>query len=202
MQNDVPETLHNLYALHRPDWATWRPVKSIKLWHAVALACDLDPYQFTIFNEPKLDRTFNKLPGQFEDLLSMAKSSLGAGGVLKALQFSADGLEESEIAPSVFGAWAKDLSYPLPVEFPWQDGVVRPLSREWPWGTYETDSLRHLAAAANRFWRNYNPKDATTAPTNKDVSDWLVGQGASRRIADSIASILRVDGLATGPRKE
>jgi hypothetical protein len=194
--------LQNLYALHRPDWAAWKLVKSIKLWHAVALACDLDPNQFTVFNEPKLNRMFNnKPPGQFEDLLSMAKNNLGGGSILKPLKFSVDGIEESEISPSVFGAWVKDLNYPLPVEFPWQDEVVRPLGREWPWGRHETKLLVHLAEAASKFWRNYDPTDATTAPTNVEVSKWLKSRGVSGRTADIMASILRADGLATGPRK-
>lgn len=201
MQNADPESIQNFYAFHRPDWSTWKQVKSIKLWHAVALACNLDPYQFTAFGSANLDRVFNRLPGQFDDLLSMAKTSLGAGGILKLIQFNGDGVEESEVVPSVFGAWAKDLNCPLPTEFPWQDEAVRPLSRQWPWGTYETQSLRHLAAAADRFWRNYDPKDATTAPTNKDVSNWLIDQGVSSRTADIMASILRADGLAPGPRK-
>ena len=201
MQDVGHDSLQNLYALHLPDWAMWRPAKSIKLWHAVALACNLDPHQFIAFGSANLDRVFGRLPGAFDDLLSIAKNSLGSGGILKLLQFSADGVEESEVVPSVFGAWAKDLGYPLPEEFPWQEEVARPLSRQWPWGTYETESLRHLAAAANRFWRNYDPKDATTAPTNKVVSDWLIGQGVSGRTADIMASILRADGLPPGPRK-
>ncbi|GJI89793.1 hypothetical protein [Duganella hordei] len=201
MQDAGPEPLQNLYALHRPDWSTWKPVKSIRLWHAVALACDLDPYQFTAFGVAKLDRVFSRLPGQFEELLAIAKTSLGSGGILKLTKFSVDGVEESEVVPADFGAWAKELKYPLPAEFPWQDEAVRPLSRQWPWGTYETDSLRHLAAAANRFWRNYDPTDATTAPINEDVCKWLVEQGVSKRVAEVMASILRADGLATGPRK-
>jgi hypothetical protein len=72
----------------------------------------------------------------------------------------------------------------------------------WPWGNHQTELLGHLEAAAKRFWKYYDPADATTAPINKDVSEWLVNERkASQKIADSIASILRADGLATGPRK-
>lgn len=201
MQDVGSESLQNLYVLHQPDWAVWKPVKSIKLWHAVALACNLDPYQFTAVGIEKLDRVFSRLPGQFESLLAMAKANLGGGGILKPVQLSVEDIEDSVVGPSNFGAWLKGLNYPVPAEFPWQDEVMRPLSREWPWGTYETESLRHLAAAANRFWRNYDPTDATTAPINKDVSDWLIEQGVSSRVAEVMASILRPDGLAPGPRK-
>lgn len=201
MQNKDAGTPQNLFTLHRPDWSMWKQVKTIKLWHAVALACDLEPYQFTIFDSPRLDRVFSRIPGNFDELLSMAKNNFGGGSILKPIQFSPDGIEESEIVPSNFGAWVRSIPYPLPVEFPWQDEAVLSLSRDWPWGTYETELLRHLAAAANRFWRKYVPTDATTAPTNKDVIEWLEKQGVANRTAQVMATILRVDGLPTGPRK-
>jgi hypothetical protein len=201
MQNNEPNINQNPFPVHRPDWSHWKASKSIKLWHAVALACDLDPYQFTVFDSSKLDKIFSHRPQQFDDLLSLAKNSIGGSGVLKAKSISTDGLEESEIAPSTFGAWAKSIRYPLPPEFPWQDEPVLPLSREWPWGTHETELLRKLAQAANRFWRNYDSTDPSTAPTNKDVVDWLIEKGVARRTAEIMATILRVDGLPTGPRK-
>jgi len=70
----------------------------------------------------------------------------------------------------------------------------------WPWGTHETDLLRHLAAAAERWWVNFDPADNTTAPTNEQVSAWLKGRGVAARTAEVMASILRADGLPTGPR--
>lgn len=72
----------------------------------------------------------------------------------------------------------------------------------WPWGDHHTELLGHLEAAALRYWVNYEPTDATTAPTNKDVSEWLIAERkVSQKMAESIASMLRPDGLATGPRK-
>ena len=44
-----------------------------------------------------------------------------------------------------------------------------------PWGTHDTELLRHLVSAAEKFWKNYDPTDHTTAKTNKVVSEWLVG---------------------------
>jgi hypothetical protein len=186
---------------HKPDWGTWKQAKTIKLWHAVALACDLDPHQFTLFDSPRLDRIFSRPPERFDNLLTLAKNSLGGGSILKPTQICPNDFEETEVAPSNFGAWVKSIRYSLPAEFPWQDEPVLPLSREWPWGTYETDLLRHLALAANRFWRNYDPTDASTAPTNKEVINWLVENGVANRTAEIIATILRADGLPTGPRK-
>lgn len=72
----------------------------------------------------------------------------------------------------------------------------------WPWGDHHTELLGHLEAAARRYWLNYDPSDTGTAPTNAMVSEWLQRERkVSRTMADSIASMLRADGLPTGPRK-
>jgi len=71
----------------------------------------------------------------------------------------------------------------------------------WPWGTYETKYLRELAAAAQCWWVNFDPDDNTTAPTNEQVSNWLQARGTvGKSLADKMATILRADGLPTGPR--
>ena len=72
----------------------------------------------------------------------------------------------------------------------------------WPWGDHHTAVLGHLETAARRYWVNYDPADSGTAPTNETVSNWLVTERkVSKKMADSIASMLRVDDLPTGPRK-
>lgn len=74
--------------------------------------------------------------------------------------------------------------------------------KKWPWGAHHTESLGHLEAAAIRFWRLYDPADPSTAPTNDMVSGWLRDErGVSKDKANAIASILRADGLRTGPRR-
>jgi hypothetical protein len=70
----------------------------------------------------------------------------------------------------------------------------------WPWGTHETELLRHLHAAAAKWWQNFDPADNTTAPTNEQVSGWLQARGVAKRNADVIATMLRADGVPTGPR--
>lgn len=71
----------------------------------------------------------------------------------------------------------------------------------WPWGSHETELLKKLKDAAIKFWKNYDPSDTSTAPTNRVVSAWLIEQGVSQRVAAQIAQILRADGLPSGPRK-
>ena len=200
MNNDAAPVSQNPFPIHRPDWNFWKTERSIKLWHAVALACDLDPYQFTAFGNHQLDRLFARPGRQFDDLLMRAMSSVGNGGILKPISISDEGMEESAVSPSNFGAWLKSIRYAVPAEFPWLDEAVLPLSRDWPWGSYETKLLRDLANAANRFWRNYDPSDKTTAPRGKDVANWLIEQGVTARTAEIMATILRADGLPTGPR--
>lgn len=72
----------------------------------------------------------------------------------------------------------------------------------WPWGDHHTEALGHLQAAALRFWTHYDASDKSTANTNVQVSEWLQKErNVSKTLADSMASILRPDGLPTGPRK-
>lgn len=72
----------------------------------------------------------------------------------------------------------------------------------WPWGVHHTSMLGHLEAAARRFWVDYDPTDQTTAVTNAHIIDWLsTERKVSKKMAEAIATMLRVDGLPTGPRK-
>ncbi|MFC3816626.1 hypothetical protein [Lysobacter sp. GCM10012299] len=72
----------------------------------------------------------------------------------------------------------------------------------WPWGGYETTLLRHLAAAADRFWKNYDPEEPDTAETKVEVVKWLVARGVTERTAEVIDTILRVENLPKGPRRK
>jgi len=83
-----------------------------------------------------------------------------------------------------------------------QPSGVNKVTGHWPWGDHHTELLGHLEATARRYWQNYDPTDATTAPTNKDVAEWLMNERKlSQKPAEAIASMLRPDGLPTGPRK-
>jgi hypothetical protein len=76
----------------------------------------------------------------------------------------------------------------------------RPSSCRWPWGDRETVLLQHLAEAAAKWWTNFDPGDNTTAPTNEQVSAWLQSRGVAKSMSDKMATILRADGLPSGPR--
>ena len=84
----------------------------------------------------------------------------------------------------------------------YQFSLDHEVNRRWPWGDHHTVMLGHLAAAAHRHWVNYDPADATTASTNATVIKWLqTERKVSRKMAEAIATMLRPDGLPTGPRK-
>lgn len=71
----------------------------------------------------------------------------------------------------------------------------------WPWGSHHTEMLGHLEAAALRYWVNYDPAELGTASTNVTVIEWLqTERKVSKTMAEAIASMLRPDGLRTGPR--
>ena len=189
------------WALRKPNWDAWKSVKQARLWQAVALTCDLDPGNFQLFDKPQLAKPFKETPRQFDDLLMMAKGSIGANAVLKLVSRSDEGLDESEVKLSNFATWLKSIQYKIPAPFPWLPEPITFSNMDWPWGRHETELLRKLAAAAHRYWSNYDPSDPTTAPTNQQIIDWLKGQGVSERTAEIMATILRADRLPTGPRK-
>lgn len=75
-------------------------------------------------------------------------------------------------------------------------------AKNWPWGDHHTELLGHLSAAAWRHWKLYDPSDIGSAPTNRSVADWLIKERkVSKTMAEAIATILRIDGLRTGPRE-
>jgi hypothetical protein len=130
----------------------------------------------------------------------MAKGSIGMSA-LKLVSHSNEGLEESEIRLSNFATWLKSIQYQIPAQFPWQPEPITLSNMDWPWGRHETDLLRKLAAAAQRFWSNYDPSRPDTAPTNEQLIGWLKEQEVSERTAEVMATILRADGLPMGRRK-
>lgn len=96
-----------------------------------------------------------------------------------------------------------------PFNTTYSDAISAPENR-WPWGDHHTELLGHLEAAASEFWLSYNPQDAkATAPKNTTVIAWLMERnvvGDKRKVsvqmATAIATMLRPDGLPTGPRRK
>lgn len=199
-----------LWTIPRPDWQQWDRRRKAKLWQAVALLCELEPSRFenprpsstdpqSVSMTGKLDTLFTQPPPKFNSLLSLAKTGIGAG-LLRPDKLDPEHLEESEIDLTVFASWANAKTLPFPEGFPWQPEMNLQVTG-WPWGRHETDLLRKLAHAADLFWKQYDPTEPSSAPTNEQVIKWLVDQKVAKRTAEVMATILRADGLPTGPRK-
>lgn len=187
-----------LWKIPAPDWAKWERTRKAKLWRAVALLCELDPARLEI-SDGRLNTVLLHTPLKFHTLLGLAKTGIGAG-LLKLEKLDPESLEESQVDLTVFASWAHGMGLPLPQGFPWQPEMNLHVAG-WPWGRHETDLLRKLARAVDLFWKNYQPDQPSTAPTNEQVIAWLVDQKVARRTAEVMATILRADGLPTGPRK-
>ncbi|MCD6704913.1 MAG: hypothetical protein LT080_00465 [Thiobacillus sp.] len=187
-----------LWTIPRPDWAQWERTRKAKLWQAVALLCELDPTRLEI-GPGKLNTVLIHTPPKFNSLLGLAKTGIGAG-LLKPDKLDPENLEESEVDLTVFASWAHATRLAFPEGFHWQPELNLPVTG-WPWGRHETELLRKLARAADLFWKNYQPGQPSTAPTNEQVIEWLTDQKVARRTAEIMATILRADGLPTGPRK-
>ena len=106
---------------------------------------------------------------EFRDLYHQAISAIKARTLSTVVDL--------EVRPAEFLAWAQGNGVTLPRELA-DPACPRPAGG-WPWGSHETELLRHLAAAADRFWKRYNQSDPTTAPTNQEVIDWLKQRGVS-----------------------
>jgi len=190
-----------LWTIPQPDWQQWERKRKAKLWQAIALLCELEPSRLESRGAPgMLDTLFVQPPPKFNSLLGLAKTGIGAG-LLKLDKLDPEHLEESEVDLTVFASWANATGLAFPDGFAWQPEMNLDTT-SWPWGRYETKSLRKLAQAADRFWKNYDPADPSTAPTNAQVAKWQIEEKVTPRIADAIASILRADGLQTGRRSK
>ncbi|MDP1527677.1 MAG: hypothetical protein Q8M20_17885 [Rhodocyclaceae bacterium] len=179
----------------------WAEVDDLNLLQAALLTFGIEPFSLDDYWHHTGERvTLDDLPSDFLLRIEALRSSIRTN-TLRANALNYDDhmrIDENEtrIKTDDFVAWcnAKRLPHNIP-------GRTVPQTTKWPWGDYETDLLRMLASAAEEWWSTYDPASPATAPTNQEVKDWLVGQGVSDRIAESMATILRADGLATGPRR-
>ena len=186
----------------KPRWQDWLRIRHCKLWEAVALACNVDP---SVYGPTGLsanvapDGTLPTIPATLRDLLHSADVAVLSGRLTTSRTSGSDRMQ-SEVDLADFTTWLQSGRHDPPDGFPWKSRELVAGPNHWPWGTYQTKDLEILALAADRFWKNYDPADKSTAPTNETVAAWLVDKGISTRKAEYIASILRADDLPTGPR--
>ena len=181
----------------------WGETDDLSLFQAALLTFGIEPFAFQKNTESTcepvaLDALPDGFPLRIEALRSAirTKSIKPVGGIP-----GKDGLFDentTRIKTDDFVAWcaARGVPHNIP------NRAVPPPATKWPWGDYETKLLNELAAAVERFWVRYDPSDSTTAPTNEQVAKWLMTRDVPERTAKYIATILRPDGLPTGPRKQ
>ena len=202
MRNSAKNHPRNFAKRHPVGGGFWAEVEVISLLDAACLTLNLDPWVFAKELEASGELvSLDMLPENFLNRIEVLRTAILAGTLIP-LALSHDKLgqideNKTRIKTDDFVAWcaAKRLPHNIP-----NRATPQPTTK-WPWGDYETKLLLELAAAADKFWKNYDPADLTTAPTNKQVKDWLKARSVAQRTADVIASILRADGLPTGPRK-
>ena len=192
-----------------PNWETWRLMPRPALWQCVALSLNIDPYKLKrdAFCFPE------RVSDQFRNRIDVTCATLRERHPADCAPIA----ERSPLSLRKFAAWAREFVWDAPIELlamadehdPGEQKMPttaegRPQGDaddpKWPWGSHDTKLLRHLAAAADRFWKNYDPSDPTTAPKNQEVTDWLKKQGVAHRNAQIMATILRANDLRTGPR--
>ncbi|EOC7098742.1 hypothetical protein ACOVUO_000973 [Escherichia coli] len=62
------------------------------------------------------------------------------------------------------------------------------------------DGLQLALMVKHEFWSTYDPEDRTTAPSKRQVVDFLVSRGTSRNLAESIDRVVRPVSMKTGGR--
>lgn len=190
-------------ALTEEEARYWRKAHSWDLEEAWALI-EKQTYRNQL---PEAPHEVDELAWEFKAKLEHFNGTLSGYGLLE-IDLS-DDMSGQRHSPKKWIEWCDKADVPVPEclredrlsEFPREDKSPA-TNDQWPWGDYETELLVHLAAAATKFWKNYDPTDNTTAPTNERVSRWLQEEkNVSQRTAEAMASILRPDRLPTGPRK-
>jgi hypothetical protein len=180
--------------MDRPDYDRWDKLDTFSPWNAAALWIDVEPGPWTIDTEPPT----------FRDTLAELRRNVPLQDATRmewddwSRQMVRVGRPDEFCRRADLLAYAERRGIKPPFLYPEERDRAAPVG--WPWGAYSTANLERLAEAAARFWVRYDPADATTAPTNAQVADWLKERGVSGRVADVIATILRADGLPPGPR--
>lgn len=215
-------------SLHRPrttfdgvrrpteqEWDKWTLMPQLPLWQAVSLFCEIEPSSLPVEGVWRIAPA-DSPASIFRDRFEIAIAHQGEGS-LKCLGGRAGLHTEFVVQAGDFAGWWVGLGWLIPADLyeRWDaqapggtSSAAAPAASAWPWGSHETELLRWLAAAAQKFWVNYDPTDPTTAVTSDEVVAWLRkqqtsdGRPISLRVAEIMAQILRPAELPTGPRKK
>ena len=209
----------------KPDWKRWNAYDLLEVWQAVALSIDRDPASIADHRKRRTSglrggpiRLFDGGP-EFDKRLDILQSAYDRHPSqfvrLNDPNAGFRPFEQVKVFPEKVRDFFVSRGFDVPQEWRLthsqlpehasvgasQTNSAVPSGR-WPWGRHETELLRHLDAAARKWWANYDPDDPTTAPTNEKVAEWLQSDRGltSDRMANAIATILRADNLPPGRR--
>jgi len=190
------------------DWTVWGHRPQAELWEVVAVSLDIAPDSLTDSMRGgafDLCPSWRSHPQEFLDRLAIAEAHLGKGLNVVEIVEKKRRKHFSTVSLADFAAWFVGLDPPLPPPLPKKFPKPAPSEQphtgsSWPWGTYETEALKQLAAAVREFWMKYDPAKPRTAPTNDKVKEWLKSRGVADRTAEVMATIIRPDALPPGPR--
>jgi hypothetical protein len=199
-------------------WDDVRLLVTLPLRDLCAITENLNPY-FAIPGNRTWDRhkaglekngnAFKDALGKYERLLEVATDHVFSGRLKLANgAIALRGIthqEDMRVEILTFVNWATGLGLDMPEELRHMgtaDNAVASYGNKWPWGDYETDLLKKMSEAAQKFWANFDPSNPNSAPVNTDVSRWLEKQGVSRATAEAMASILRHDSLPKSGRRK
>jgi hypothetical protein len=218
-----------VYAADAVTWTKWAGREALEVWQLVALHSSADPDSFGIGARGARDSLgmVTWLDGSMPERVNhddpfrrlhknlQATAKAVESGSLKRYVDWRDRHDEAKqahawetrVAVSDFHAWSLRVKLPLIDGWPPRPSArFETRERRWPWGSHETELLRHLASAGE-LWRSvgegglYDPEDPTTAPTNDMVEALLERRGVtSKKTRQVIATILRADDLPPGPR--
>lgn len=190
--------------LSKPDWGYWQQVPAGELWECVALSLDFEPRELlTSLGDDGWEDETKERRAEYEQRLDILIRHVSQG-VIEATTVSVtrNDAVDRMVGLEVFVSWAQKIRWDMPREIAClSQFATGAQGRHWPWGQHETKLLRDLAAAAQKWWANYDPTDNTTAPRSKEVVEWLMKErGAPQRVAEIMAQMLKSDDLRSGPR--
>jgi hypothetical protein len=196
--------------METPDWELWEHVPRATLIDTVTLSCGINPDEKKSYN---FNFNTKQTPINFVEVISLeltrrmriAEANYRNvdfdGETFNHSKMSIPSIPNREISTHLFYDWAKSIEWELPQRFPKSLANLKVVIQSvYPWGNHNTKLLTKLSEAAIKFWSLYDPTQPDTAPKNEEVSDWLIKEGASKTLAEAMATILRADGLRTGRR--
>jgi hypothetical protein len=180
----------------------WKETEDLSLFDAALLSFGVDPLsvrEHCELRELQADET--EFPAGMTLRLRALQSAVRTGKIALTVQHFAESdtydVHDSRIAKESFLTWCNGKGLNLHNLSP----VNHLPPAKWPWGNHDTPALMALLDAAKQWWSTYDPADFSTAPRNKEVESWLISEkGQPKRIAEAMATILRAEGVRTGPR--